>query len=193
VSTILSGLLVLSLAGCGGTDVSQLTGPEGVRCLTELTGVPTSVPPTASQTTGVVATERECSWTATSSAFWLTVSPATGQGETTLTLTIAANGTANTRSATVIVNEARATVTQAGGSSQPSTPPSTSVTFSGTISNLSGICPVLTFSVAGRQVVTDASTRVTGGNCSAVRNGRSVEIEGEQVSATVVRATWVRL
>ena len=193
LSRTVLALLALSLAGCSGTEVSELVGPDGVRCLTELTGVPTSVPGTASQTTGVVATERECSWAAASSASWLTVSPATGQGETTLTLTIAANGTSTTRSATLIVNDARVTLTQAAGSSQPTTqPPSTSVTFSGSVSNLIGACPVLTFSVAGRQVITDGNTRFTGGNCNSVRNGRSVEIEGEQISASLVRATRVR-
>ena len=182
-------LLALSLPGCSGTEVSELAAPDGVRCLTELSGVPTSLPGTASQVTAVVATERECSWTATSSASWLTVSPLAGQGEATLTLTIAANGTPNTRSATLIVEDARVTLTQAAASSQP---PATSVTFSGTVSNLNGVCPVRTFSVAGRQVVTDGKTSFTGGNCNSLRNGRSVEIEGEQISATVVRATRVR-
>jgi hypothetical protein len=181
-------LAFLPLAGCGGTEVSQLAGPEGVRCLTEITGVPTSVPATASQATGVVATERECSWNATSSASWLTVSPAMGQGETTLTLSIAANATSSARSATLIVNDAHVTLSQAAASSQPSP----SLTFSGTVSNLIGVCPVVTFNVAGRQVFTDANTRFTGGNCSSVRNGRGVEIEGEPISGNVVRATRVR-
>ena len=193
---LLCWLLLCPLAGCGETDVSQLVGPEGVRCLAEITGVPTSVAATASQATGVVATERECSWTATSSASWLVVSPGAGQGETTVMLAIAANSTSNTRAATLIVNgNPRVTVTQAAGSSPPPTqPPSTSVAFSGSVSNLIviGGCPVLAFSVAGRQVVTDANTRFTGGNCTSVRNGRSVEIEGEQVSADLVRATRVR-
>ena len=183
--------LALPLASCGGTEISQLTGPDGVRCVAEITGVPTSVPATASQATGVVATERECSWTATSSASWLTVSPVEGQGETPLTLSIAANGTSSSRSATLIVNEARVTLAQAAASSQP--PPSPPVSFGGTVSNLIGVCPVLTFNVAGRQVVTDANTRFTGGNCGSVRNGRSVDIEGEPLSGTVVRATRVRM
>jgi hypothetical protein len=182
---------LLPLTGCGSTEISQLAGPDGVRCLTEITGVPTSVPAAASQATGVVATERECSWTATSSAPWLTVSPTTGQGETALTLSIAANGTSSSRSATLFVNDARVTLTQSAGSSQQPPPPS--LTFNGAVSSLAGVCPVITFNVAGRQVVTDANTRFTGGNCSSVRNGRSVEIEGESLSGTVVRATRVRL
>lgn len=183
-------LALLPVAGCG-TEVSQLAGPDGVRCSTAITGVPASVPATASQATGVVATERDCSWTATSSASWLSVSPGTGQGETTITLSIGANGTSSGRSATLIVNDARVTLTQAAGSTQQ--PPSPSVSFDGSVSNLIGVCPVLTFNVAGRQVVTDGNTRFTGGNCSAVRNGRSVDIEGEPISANVVRATRVRM
>lgn len=186
----LLGLALLALVGCG-TEVSQLTGPDGLRCPTEITGAPASVPATASQTTAVVATERDCSWTATSSVPWLTVNPATGQGETTLTLSIAANGTSNSRSATLFVNGASVTLTQAAGSSQQPPPPS--LTFNGSVSGLAGVCPVLTFNVAGRQVVTDANTRFTGGNCSSVRNGRSVEIEAEPISGNVVRATRVRL
>jgi hypothetical protein len=182
-------LALLPVTGCGSTEISQLAGPDGVRCPTEITGLPTSVPATASQPTGVVATERECSWTATSSAPWLTVNPASGQGETTLTLSIAANGTSSSRSATLIVNDAHVTLTQAAGPSQQ--PPT--LTFSGSVSSVGGACPVITFNVAGRQVVTDASTRFSGGNCSSVRNGRSVEIEGEPISGNVVRATRVRL
>jgi len=183
-------LVFLPFAGCG-TEVSQLAGPDGLRCPTAITGIPASVPATGSQATGVVATERECSWTATSSASWLTVNPAAGQGETTLTLSIGANGTSSSRSATLFVNDAQVTLTQAAGSSQQPPPPS--LTFNGSVSSLVGVCPVITFNVAGRQVVTDANTRFTGGNCSSVRNGRSVEIEGEPVSGTVVRATRVRL
>ena len=183
-------LAILPVGGCG-TEVSQLVGPDGVRCTTAITGVPTSVPATSSQATGVVVTERDCSWTAISSASWLSVSPGSGQGETTLTLSIAANGTTSGRSATLIVGDARVMLTQAAGSSQQ--PPSPTLSFEGSVSNLIGVCPVLTFNVAGRQVVTDSNTRFTGGNCNSVRNGRSVEIEAEPISGNVVRATRVRM
>jgi len=190
-TTALLCLALLPFAGCGSTEVSQLAGPENVRCLADITGVPTSVPATASQATAVIVTERECAWTATSNSSWLTVTPGEGQGETTVTVSVAANSTSSSRSGTVTVNGVRVTVTQAAGSSQQPPPPSLS--FDGTVSNLFGVCPVLTFTVAGRQVVTDVNTRFTGGNCGSVRNGRSVEIEGEPLSGTVVRATRVRM
>jgi hypothetical protein len=187
-------LVAIPLAGCGGTEVSQLAGPDGVRCLTELSGLPSSVTASAAQVTGVVLTERECSWDATSSASWLTISPGKGQGETTVTLTIASNGTSSSRTATLVVNEARATVTQAAAATPqpPSQPPSTVVSFSGSVSNLIGVCPIVGFTVAGRQVITDTNTRFNGGNCNSLRNGMAVEIEGEQLTNSVVRATRVR-
>jgi len=191
-SQILWWLIALPLAGCG-TEVSQLAGPDGLRCLTEISGLPSSVTASASQVTGLVVTERECSWVATSSASWLTISPGTGQGETTVTLTIASNATSNSRTATLVVNDARATVTQAaGGPAQPPPqPPSTAVSFSGSVSNLIGVCPIVSFSAAGRQVITDTNTRFNGGNCNSLRNGMAVEIEGEQLTNGVVRATRV--
>jgi hypothetical protein len=115
--------------------------------VTAITGAPASLSAAASQATVVVVTERECSWAATSSASWLAVSPAAGQGESTLTLTVAANGATSSRSATLVVNDARITLTQAAGTSQPPAPPAPSVSFSGSVSNLVGACPAVTFNV----------------------------------------------
>ena len=110
-----------------------------------------------------------------------------------MTLTIASNGTSNSRTATLVVNDARAIVTQAGGgpAQPPPQPPSTAVSFSGSVSNLIGVCPIISFSAAGRQVITDTNTRFNGGNCNSLRNGMAVEIEGEQLTNGVVRATRV--
>lgn len=68
-------------------------------------------------------------WTATSSAAWLGVSPASGTGGATLTLTAAAHTTSVTsRSATVSVGGLTATVTQAGATPTFTVTPSTWVT-----------------------------------------------------------------
>jgi len=50
-------------------------------------------------------------------------------------------------------------------------------TLTGTVSALSGTCPTLTFVVAGSTILTNSGTRFDGG-CSAVRNGRKVEVKG---------------
>jgi hypothetical protein len=82
------------------------------RCQTTFGG---SAPPVASGGGRVevpVVAARECSWTAASEASWLAVSPASGQGEAPLTLTITANTVPSTRSAAVVVNSQRLSVTQ---------------------------------------------------------------------------------
>jgi hypothetical protein len=67
------------------------------------------------------------------------------------------------------------------------------VSFTGTISSLSGSCPVLRFTAGGRTVLTDTNTRFNMGNCQSLRNGSDVEIEGEQQSAGTVLANRVRI
>lgn len=46
------------------------------------------------------------------------------------------------------------------------------------VSNLSGTCPNLVFSIDGMRVTTDAATRFEDGACAEVINGRNVEAEG---------------
>jgi hypothetical protein len=67
------------------------------------------------------------------------------------------------------------------------------VSFSGTVSGLSGSCLALRFTAAGQTVVTDANTRFNMGSCSSLRNGMEVEIEGERQSSGNVLANRVRL
>jgi hypothetical protein len=72
-------------------------------------------------------------------------------------------------------------------------PPTEGVKFKGRVSNLAGVCPVLSFRVDRRPVVTDGRTRFTEGNCRDLRNGMEVEIEGELLADAVVHATKVEL
>src|SRR5688572_15231261 len=81
-------LLWAALAtACGGTSVTELAGPDVVRC--EVTFAPAAehVPSAGSRTTIAVRTTRECTWTAKSEAGWIQVAPSSGQGEATVTLT----------------------------------------------------------------------------------------------------------
>jgi len=48
----------------------------------------------------------------------------------------------------------------------------------GEVAGLSGVCPSLTFTVRGTMVATTASTVFAKSGCSAVANGRTVEVEG---------------
>ena len=74
------------------------------------------------------------------------------------------------------------------------TPPqsgSQNVDFDGTISNLSGKCPDLTFKARSYTVVTDRSTDFKKSDCGDVRNGRDVSGSGVTQSNGTVRATKI--
>jgi Domain of unknown function (DUF5666) len=57
----------------------------------------------------------------------------------------------------------------------------------GTVSNRSGTCPTLTFTVQATTVKTNSATKFDGGQCAGVVNGVKVEVEGtRQTDGTLV-------
>jgi hypothetical protein len=73
--------------------------------------------PGGTQLVSLTATPVDAPWTATSDAAWLTVTPASGVGSATLTLTAAPHiGARDARTASVTIGAATVTVTQAGAS-----------------------------------------------------------------------------
>jgi hypothetical protein len=99
-------------AACGSTSVTELSAPTATsRCIAAL-AVPSTVPATGARLSAAVTSARECEWTLRSDAAWLTVSPASGTGESPVTLTAAENAQAAPRSAVVTLNDQRIQVTQ---------------------------------------------------------------------------------
>ena len=111
-SALLIVLLALVAAACGGTEVSQSAGPTPVKCGTSLSGVPGSFAASGTRLNATVSTTRECAWQAATDVAWLQVSPASGQGEASLTVTVAENTVAAARSGAIVVNDTRVTVSQ---------------------------------------------------------------------------------
>ena len=66
------------------------------------------------------------------------------------------------------------------------------VEFDGTMSGLSGACPSLSFTAAGRAVATNASTEFDKTACSAFRNGDRVQVKGNTQSNGSVVARRLR-
>lgn len=63
----------------------------------------------------------------------------------------------------------------------------------GTISELTGTCPALTFKVRGITVTTSASTTFSGVACAALANGTAVEVEGtKQANGSIAAASVKR-
>jgi hypothetical protein len=66
------------------------------------------------------------------------------------------------------------------------------VEFDGTATLVVGVCPVVTFTVGGKVIVTDRSTDFKKGNCSDLRSGRDLSGEGLTMATGMIRATDVR-
>ena len=112
---VLAASTIAALAvACGGTTttVSEVAGPDAVRCQTSVSTTPPTVPYGGSRITLAVAADRDCTWTAGSDSPWAQVSPASGQGQASLSVTVLANTDTNTRSAGITVNDVRVSVMQ---------------------------------------------------------------------------------
>jgi hypothetical protein len=162
-----------------------------------------------------ITTLTGCAWTATSTVDWITIaSGQSGNASATVTLTVAAN-TGAARGADVIIGGQKYVVSQAAVPAAPPAPaptpspspapsptptptptptpapPPEEVDFTGRVSRLSGRCNNVSFSAAGRQVVTDNDTDFSRGRCRDLSNGDTVNVRGVLV-ADVVRASRVR-
>ena len=112
--------LALNLAGaCGeSTSVTSVTAPSTVsRCAITVQAIDGQVPAQGGSGTISVAAARDCTWTASSDAPWLSIrAGASGQGDGTVEFAAAANPDPATRRAAVVLNTQRAEITQAAAS-----------------------------------------------------------------------------
>ena len=67
------------------------------------------------------------------------------------------------------------------------------VSFDGKLSNVSGLCPGVRFTVDGLTVETDLLTDFKKSNCGDLRDGRSVSGEGVTRSDGTIRATEIQV
>ena len=129
-----------------------------------------------------VNTDNACAWTASTTAGWIQLTPSTGTGPGQVGYDIAPNLTGSDRTATIAIAGTTISVTQPAAGAQP-------ITLDGAVANLSGVCPVLTFTLEGGTVRTGESTMYKGGNCPKLKNGDSVIVRGLLNSGGTVDAT----
>jgi hypothetical protein len=196
-------------------QVSQAAAP----CRFELNRSHDSIGPGGGRLMVNVVTLTGCAWSATSGAAWISVSAGrTGTATGTVGLDVSANGAAQ-RTGTVQIAGQTYTVTQASaGAGAPAPEPAPSplppapppplplppplpppspgtgqkVSFEGTVANLSGTCPNLTFNAGGYTVVTSKDTSFKDVSCRNVRNRLKVKVEGVTASNGRVLATRVK-
>ena len=133
-----------------------------------------------------VVTTAGCAWTATSQASWITVTGrSSGTGDGHVHIAVAATLLITGRTGTVLVEGQTVTVNQAGILNQE-------VTFSGTITNLSGSCPNRSFSMSGMTIVANGGTNYPGKDeCSDLRDGRAARVRGIGQADGSIRATRI--
>lgn len=123
------------VAACSGTKDSPTAGPSGVPsptggpgCVPGITAPPTFVPRQGGSFPFAITLASGCGWTAQTDVEWANVSPSSGQGSATLTLSALANVNADGRSALVTVGGQSFPVSQGSGCAYTLNP--TSLTFS---------------------------------------------------------------
>jgi len=134
----------------------------------------------------VQASSANCTWTATSPVSWIAVAPASGTASGSVRLTVQGNTTGLPRTATVLVAGQPVVVSQ-----PPATVQQGEVRLEGTVSQVSGSCPALSFRLEGRTVQTSPATHFVADRCDRVRSGATVDVRGELQSTGVVLATRV--
>jgi uncharacterized protein DUF5666/all-beta uncharacterized protein len=96
LSAIASGTLA-----CTSTDTSTaVVAPSADKCQINATATPTVFPAAGGQGTLTVSATRDCSWSIGSSANWVSVATANGQGDASIPYTVVANPLPAARSAT---------------------------------------------------------------------------------------------
>lgn len=89
---LLAAVVATVAAACGSSAVTNVTGPTATRCQVTLSNSAPTVAAIGGTGTLKVAVDRECSWSASTSSAWIEFTSAKdGQGEGSVTYTVAPN------------------------------------------------------------------------------------------------------
>jgi hypothetical protein len=104
--------LVCATAGCGSASTS-LVQPSASKCSVSATNNTAEVPAAGGNGTVTVTAARDCSWTASAEASWVTLGATTGQGPATLNYSVQPNPNGTARSSRITVAQQAIDVAQA--------------------------------------------------------------------------------
>lgn len=110
------GLAIAALGSiataCGSSSISTVA-PSGNKCQVSLVSSLQSVPSAGGTGTAAISTTRDCTWTASTSAQWISITDgSTGQGDGSVSFRVAANADPSSRRGTLSVNDASVELTQ---------------------------------------------------------------------------------
>ena len=93
---VFAALLALPVA-CGSSASTNITGPTATKCQVTLSNGASELPSTGGNGALTVGAERECSWTASTSAAWVALASTSGQGPATIVPLLRSVGHQNNR------------------------------------------------------------------------------------------------
>ena len=109
----------MALVASACTSASTSVGPTPAKCQVSLATPTPAVNAEGGNGSVAVTTGRECSWSVSSQATWITIaSQASGQGDGTIEYRVSANLEPVGRKGAIAVNDQRAEITQAAGPCQ---------------------------------------------------------------------------
>jgi hypothetical protein len=202
--------LFLAGYGCGSTNTSSVSAPSQLKCQVAVAGSSASFPPQGGNGSVSINATRDCAWSANSSASWIQLSVARGQGEGQVRYSVRENNSTNDRAGDILLSSGqRVRVRQAGAPPPPPPPPpppappppappappptesGPEIDLDGEISGLLGVCPNLVFRLEGRTVRTGSATEFRKLECADLRDGRDVDVKGTVQSDGSVFATRI--
>jgi hypothetical protein len=159
--------LVAALAAwaCGSTSMTSV-GPSPAKCEVSLPATSRSVAASGGNISFPVSTQPECTWSTSTQASWLAVSPASGQGAGQIDVAVAAN-VGPARTATITAAGQTVTVVQAEGCAYSVQPDAHAFGAAGG----SGAVSVSTAAACAWTSVTKASWLAVSGNPGGVGSG----------------------
>jgi hypothetical protein len=92
--------------------VETVVGPDGVRCQTTLGTQTATMPHDGGNVALNVTAARDCTWSASTDSSWMQLSATSGQGNGTVSVTVARNDQPASRSGAVVVNDQRVAISQ---------------------------------------------------------------------------------
>ncbi len=128
-ATILCAVVSLVGPGCGSSSVSSVTSPSTVqRCQTTVSAPTAAFGANGGTGTATVGAPRECTWTASAQASWISIiPPASGQGDGSLSFRVAENPDPVARQSTIAVSDQSLELSQAAAPCAYAVSPNTDV------------------------------------------------------------------
>jgi hypothetical protein len=105
-------IIACTALGCGSTTTS-VTGPSGEKCEISVSNNPSELPASGGTGTLTVATSRDCTWSASTDAPWVSLTATSGQGAATVTYSVLPNPNGTPRRSQIVVAQHNVDVVQA--------------------------------------------------------------------------------